>query len=152
MQKGKASSTAGDAAGTRALHALFEAPVIFDDPYALDFASRNFRKIAANRVLRFFVMRFVFSKIRPVAGQVLARARVFSTRPIPLTVRNTGTRLIACGKWFLILILNLMRRSFRSNFPKLRSKGMGRGSRSRPVRDGAPRIGRSSRSPNFPAA
>ncbi|MEM1112119.1 MAG: SAM-dependent methyltransferase [Pseudomonadota bacterium] len=75
MQKGKASTTAGDAAGARALHTLFEQPVILDDPFALDFASPNFRRIANNRLLRFFVMRFIFSKIRPVAGQVLARAR-----------------------------------------------------------------------------
>ena len=75
MQKGQASSTAGDAAGARALHVLFESPVIFDDPYALDFASPRFQKIATNRLLRFFIMRFVFSRIRPVAGQVLARAR-----------------------------------------------------------------------------
>ncbi len=75
MEKGQASSTAGDAAGARALHTLFESPVIFDDPYAIDFASPRYRKIASNPVLRFFVMRFIFSKIRPVAGQVLARAR-----------------------------------------------------------------------------
>ena len=75
MEKGKASSTAGDAAGARALHTLFESPVVFDDPYALGFASPNYQKMANNRLLRFFVTTFVLNKIRPVAGQVLARAR-----------------------------------------------------------------------------
>lgn len=75
MKQGKASTTAGDAAGARALHTLFEKPVIFDDPYALGFASPRFRKLADRPILRFFVMQFIFRKIRPVAGQVLARAR-----------------------------------------------------------------------------
>ena len=75
MQKGQASSTAGDAAGARALHVLFESPVIFDDPYALDFASPRFQKIATNRLLRFFIMRFVFSRIRHYGNDSVSTTR-----------------------------------------------------------------------------
>jgi len=75
MNKGQASNGAADAAGARALHVLFEQPLVFDDPYALGFASPRFRNMADKPLLHFLIMHVLCRKMRPVSGQILARAR-----------------------------------------------------------------------------
>jgi methyltransferase (TIGR00027 family) len=71
----KRSKTADAAAATRASHRLYDSPIIFDDPFALDLTSAGWRRICENRFLHWLVFEKALGTLRPVAGQVLSRAR-----------------------------------------------------------------------------
>ncbi len=69
------SRTADAAAATRAAHRLYDRPVIFDDPLALQLTSPGWRRICESRFLHWLVVRKILVSLRPVGGQVLSRAR-----------------------------------------------------------------------------
>lgn len=75
MNKGKASRTAEAAAAVRARHCLYESPVIFQDPFALEFTSPGWRKIIVTKPLRWLVFERLLRALRPVEAQVVARSR-----------------------------------------------------------------------------
>jgi methyltransferase (TIGR00027 family) len=74
MRKGKASRTAEVAAAARARHCLYESPVIFHDPFALEFTS-PWRRIVVTRPLRWLVFEQLLRALRPVGAQIVARSR-----------------------------------------------------------------------------
>jgi methyltransferase (TIGR00027 family) len=69
------SRTADAAAATRAAHRLYDRPIVFDDPLARDLTSPGWRRVCDNRWLYSLVVRTLLGSLRPVAGQVLSRAR-----------------------------------------------------------------------------
>ena len=75
MNKGKASRTAEVAAAVRARHCLYESPVIFQDPFALEFTSPTWRTIIVTKPLRWLVFERLLRTLRPVGAQVVARSR-----------------------------------------------------------------------------
>lgn len=75
MRSHQRSKTADAAAATRAAHRLYDQPIVFDDPFALDLTSPGWRRICQNRFLHWLFMEKALGSLRPVAGQVLSRAR-----------------------------------------------------------------------------
>jgi methyltransferase (TIGR00027 family) len=59
----------------RAGHLLRDRPVVFSDPYALALTSSSWRVILGNRLLNWLVTEKLLGVLRPVHGQILARAR-----------------------------------------------------------------------------
>lgn len=74
MRSHQLSKTADGAAAIRALHRLYDRPIVFDDPFALDLTSAGWRCICENRFLHWLVIEQALRSLRPVAGQVLSRA------------------------------------------------------------------------------
>lgn len=75
MKKGQASRTAEAAAAVRAMHRLYDVPVVFDDAFALDLTSPGWRRIATSGVLHWLITKVVARSQSPVAAQVVARSR-----------------------------------------------------------------------------
>jgi methyltransferase (TIGR00027 family) len=75
MNKGSASRTAAVAAAARARHCLYESPVIFQDPFALEFTSPTWRRIVVTKPLRWLVFERLLRALRPVGAQIVARSR-----------------------------------------------------------------------------
>lgn len=75
MQADQRSKTADAAAATRAAHRIYDRPVVFDDPYALDLTSPGWRRLCKSRLLHRLIVRNLMADLMPFAGQVLSRAR-----------------------------------------------------------------------------
>lgn len=75
MRSHQQSKTADGAAAIRASHRLYDRPIVFDDPFALDLTSAGWRRICENRFLHWLVVEKALGSLRPVGGQVLSRAR-----------------------------------------------------------------------------
>lgn len=75
MKKGRPSRTAEAAAAMRARHFMYESPVIFKDPFALDLTSPAWRRIVVTRPLRWFVFERLLRGLRRVGAQILVRSR-----------------------------------------------------------------------------
>ncbi len=70
------SSTARATAAIRALHLLYVQPVVFDDPYALQFTSPVFRHVCQSRFFPWLLSRRTISEpLRPISAQLLSRAK-----------------------------------------------------------------------------
>jgi len=69
-------STARATAVIRAMHLMYDHPVVFNDPYALQFTSPAFRRICQSRFFPWLLRRNFISKIlRPISAQLLSRAK-----------------------------------------------------------------------------
>jgi methyltransferase (TIGR00027 family) len=75
MKEDKASKTAEAVAAIRAKHLLHDSPVVFSDPWAIRLTSPAWRFICQSRLLTWLVFDKIFAALRPVQGNVLARAR-----------------------------------------------------------------------------
>ncbi len=75
MEKGKPSRTAEFVAAVRAAHLLYDRPLLFEDPFALQLTSVTWRAICENRLLHWLVMKKILGALRPLHGQILARSR-----------------------------------------------------------------------------
>lgn len=75
MQKDRASRTAEISAAIRAIHHLHDVPTIFDDPYAFEFTSPIWRRIASSNALRWFISRVALRSLRPIAAETVVRSR-----------------------------------------------------------------------------
>lgn len=75
MKKGRASRTAEAAAAMRARHYMYESPVIFQDPFALDLTSPAWRRIVRSRPLHWLVFERLLSALRRVGAQIVVRSR-----------------------------------------------------------------------------
>ena len=70
------SRTAEATAAIRAGHYLYDRPVIFADPYALNLTSPMWRAICSHPMLYWSIVRGLFGKLRPVHGWILVRDQV----------------------------------------------------------------------------
>jgi methyltransferase (TIGR00027 family) len=75
VKNDRVSRTAEVAAAVRARHHLYESPVIFADPFALELTSPVWRRIVVTKPLCWLVFDNLLSALRPVAGEVVARSR-----------------------------------------------------------------------------
>ncbi len=75
MEKGKPSRTAEFVAAVRAAHLLYDRPLLFEDPFAIQLTSATWRVICQNRLLHWLVMKRILGALRPFHGQILARSR-----------------------------------------------------------------------------
>jgi methyltransferase (TIGR00027 family) len=75
MKQGQASKTAEAVAAVRARHRIYDSPLILDDPWAIELTSATWRRICRNRMLSWLVFDRLLVALRPVQGNILARAR-----------------------------------------------------------------------------
>jgi methyltransferase (TIGR00027 family) len=69
-------STAEATAAIRAMHLLYDQPVVFNDPYALQLTSPALRRVCHNRFFQWLLRRkFISETLRPISAQVLSRAK-----------------------------------------------------------------------------
>jgi len=69
-------STARATAAIRAMHLLYDQPVVFQDSYALQFTRPAFRRICRSRFFPWLLRRrFVSEMLQPISAQVLSRAK-----------------------------------------------------------------------------
>ena len=68
--------TARATAGIRALHLIYDQPVVFNDPYALQFTSPGFRRVCQSRFFSWVLRRRSIAELlRPISAQILSRAK-----------------------------------------------------------------------------
>jgi methyltransferase (TIGR00027 family) len=76
MKNKQRYSTAEGTAAIRAMHLLYDQPVVFNDPYALQLTSPALRRICQSRFFQWILRRKSISETyRPISAQILARAR-----------------------------------------------------------------------------
>ena len=75
MKQGQASKTAEAVAAVRARHRIYDSPLIVDDPWAIELTSAAWRHICRSRMLSWLVFDRLLVALRPVQGNILARAR-----------------------------------------------------------------------------
>jgi methyltransferase (TIGR00027 family) len=72
METGKASATAQAAAALRAAHLFYDRPCVFEDPYAIELTSDEYRELHREGKLQAFFEDLGLTAIR---GQIVGRAR-----------------------------------------------------------------------------
>jgi methyltransferase (TIGR00027 family) len=76
MKNKQRYSTARATAAIRAMHLLYDQPVVFKDPYALQFTSPAFRRVCRSRFFPWLLRRrLISSMLQPISAQVLSRAK-----------------------------------------------------------------------------
>ena len=76
MKNKQRYSTAEATAAIRAMHLLYDQPVVFNDPYALQLTSPALRRVCQNRLFQWILRRkFISETFRPISAQVLSRAK-----------------------------------------------------------------------------
>jgi methyltransferase (TIGR00027 family) len=76
MKREQRFSTAEITAAIRAMHLLYDQPVVFDDPYALQLTSPTLRRVCRSRFAQWVLnRRLVSGTYRPISAQVLSRAK-----------------------------------------------------------------------------
>lgn len=75
MEAARCSRTAEAAAAVRAAHLLYDRPVIFADPFAVELISRAWRVVVGNRLLHWLILKRILKTLhRPMQAQILARS------------------------------------------------------------------------------
>jgi methyltransferase (TIGR00027 family) len=76
MKRKQRYSTAEVTAAIRAMHLLYDQPVVFYDPYALQLTSPALRRVCQNRFFQWILRRKSISEtFRPISAQVISRAK-----------------------------------------------------------------------------
>jgi len=74
LKPSKRSRTAEAAAAFRAAHLLHDKPVVFNDPYAIKMVGYLWRCACKNSVLHWIIFKQLIKPLRPIQGQIVARA------------------------------------------------------------------------------
>jgi methyltransferase (TIGR00027 family) len=96
MKDNNASITAEIVAAMRAYHSLFEQPKVFDDPFAFGFCNKRWQRILKSRIRRRIVFNFLMREARPVALEVLGRAR-YTEDLLDQAIANGVTQYVILG-------------------------------------------------------
>lgn len=99
MKATRHSSTAEATAAVRAWHRLNHVPLIFDDPYALEFTSKAWRVICKNKLLTWLVFERILRRLRPVAAEIISRAR-YTEDKLELAIQNGIRQYVLLGAGF----------------------------------------------------
>lgn len=75
MKAEQRSRTADAVAAVRAAHLLYDRPIVFEDPFAIELTSLPWRMVGKSRLLYWLVAKKIFGALRPVHAQILARSR-----------------------------------------------------------------------------
>jgi methyltransferase (TIGR00027 family) len=93
-------STAETTAAIRAMHLLYDQPVVFNDPYALQLTSPALRRICLNRFFQWMLRRKSISEtFRPISAQVLSRAKYVEEK-LEQAVSNGISQYVIIGAGF----------------------------------------------------
>ena len=99
MKATRHSSTAEATAAVRAWHRLNHVPLIFNDPYALEFTSRPWQIICQNRLFTHLIFERVLKHLQPVAAEIICRARYAEDKLEP-AIRNGVNQYVLLGAGF----------------------------------------------------
>ena len=93
-------STARATAAIRAMHLLYDQPVVFNDPYALQFTSPVFRRVCKNQFFPWLLRRRSISELlRPITAQLLSRAK-YTEEKLEQAVSNGIFQYVIIGAGF----------------------------------------------------
>ena len=93
------SRTAEATAAIRAGHLLYDAPVLFEDPFALQLTSPLWRTVCRHRWLHWLVVRQLFGALRPVHGWILVRD-LLTDLTLQRFVESGGGQFVILGAGF----------------------------------------------------
>ena len=96
MRANSQSRTAEGAAAMRAEHLIYDKPVVFDDPYAIELLSYPWRRACKNPALHWLLFKKIMGPLRPIQGQVLARSR-FSEEKLKLAFGQGIDQCVVVG-------------------------------------------------------
>ncbi len=99
MQPKRSSKNAQAVAAIRAAHRRYDAPLIYDDPCAYQLCGPGWRAVLRFRALHALVFGRFLRVLRPVHGQVLARAR-FAEDHLEAAVRRGVRQYVVLGAGF----------------------------------------------------
>lgn len=99
MKTTRHSSTAEATAAVRAWHRLNHKPLIFDDPYALEFTSVPWRVICKNKLLTGLIFERVLKRLQPIAAEIICRAR-YTEDKLELAIQNGVRQYVTLGAGF----------------------------------------------------
>jgi methyltransferase (TIGR00027 family) len=100
MRHKQGYSTARATAAIRAMHLLYDQPVVFNDPYALQFTSPAFRRVCRSRFFPWLLRRrFISEMLQPISAQVLSRA-IFSEEKLEQAVSKGISQYVIIGAGF----------------------------------------------------
>ncbi len=100
MKNKQGYSTARATAAIRAMHLLYDRPVVFADPYAIQFTGPAFRRICRGRFLPWLLRRRSISEIvRPISAQILSRAK-FTEEKLKQAVIKGISQYVIIGAGF----------------------------------------------------
>ena len=93
-------STARATAAIRAMHLLYDQPIVFNDPYALQFTSPAFRRVCHYRFFPWLLSRkFISEILRPISAQILSRAK-YAEEKLEQAVSNGISQYVIIGAGF----------------------------------------------------
>ena len=96
MRTNSQSRTAEGAAAMRAEHLIYDSPLVFDDPYAIELLSYPWRRACKNPALHWLLFKKIMGPLRPIQGQVLARSR-FSEEKLKLAFTQGIDQCVIVG-------------------------------------------------------
>jgi methyltransferase (TIGR00027 family) len=100
MKDKQRDSTARATAAIRAMHLLYDQPVVFNDPYALQFTHPAFRRICRSRFFPWLLRRrFISEMLQPISAQVLSRAK-YSEEKLEQAVSKGISQYVIIGAGF----------------------------------------------------
>ena len=99
MKTTRHSSTAEATAAVRAWHRMNHVPLIFDDPYAIEFTSRQWQIICRNKLLTRLIFDRVLKHLQPVAAEIICRAR-YAEDKLERAINNGVSQYVLLGAGF----------------------------------------------------
>jgi methyltransferase (TIGR00027 family) len=100
MKNKQKDSTARVTTAIRAMHLLYDQPVVFNDPYALQFTRPAFRRICRTRFFPWLLRRrFISEMFQPISAQVLSRAK-YSEEKLEQAVSKGLSQYVIIGAGF----------------------------------------------------
>jgi methyltransferase (TIGR00027 family) len=90
------SRTADSAAAGRAAHLLYETPLIFEDPYAINLTSPLWRFVCKNKILAWMIFNRSVGIMRPIGAHILARSR-YAEDQLELAIDKGLTQYVIIG-------------------------------------------------------
>jgi len=91
-------STARATAAIRAIHFLYDQPVVFSDPYALQFTSPVFRRVCRKGFFPWLLRRkFISDMLRPISAQILSRAK-YAEEKLEQAVQKEFLNMLLSGR------------------------------------------------------
>jgi methyltransferase (TIGR00027 family) len=99
MKDNNVSRTAEIVTAMRAKHTMYDHPVVFEDPYAIDFCNKQWQAMLRAGILPWKVMDRVAPAMQPIALEVVGRAR-YTEDLLDLAISKGVTQYVILGAGF----------------------------------------------------
>lgn len=99
MKDNNVSRTAEIVAAMRAKHTMYDEPVIFEDPFAIDFCNKQWQGMLRAGSLPWKVMDQVSRGMKPISLEVIGRAR-YTEDLLDLAITKSVTQYVILGAGF----------------------------------------------------